>query len=79
MSKTQWQKSSPIVASAGTGTMLATLIIAALTHYAGLAMSADVKSAITEKLHAEKLDTQIQTYIENLKKDSYIFKPGEKK
>ena len=47
MSKTQWQKSSPIVASAGTGTMLATLLIAALTHYAGLDMSADVKSAIT--------------------------------
>ncbi len=47
VNKTQWQKSSPIVASAGTGTMIATLLIAALEHYAGLVMSADVKSAIT--------------------------------
>jgi hypothetical protein len=47
VNQTQWQKSSPIIASAGTGTMLATLIIAALSYYGGLVMSPDVKSAIT--------------------------------
>lgn len=39
----------------------------------------NVKDTIEQKLRAQKSDQKIQDYIEQLKKDSYIFKPGEKK
>ncbi|MBI2838079.1 MAG: peptidylprolyl isomerase [Acidobacteria bacterium] len=39
----------------------------------------DVRPEIEDKLHSEKREEEIQVYIDQLKKSSYIFKPGEKK